>query len=175
MATAPNPKKDLYLAVKGRILDQVKSIKHVLLYNNQFDRETVEEAFTYPNCFIEFVQMIHSGVTLNQQKSDIQIRVHIGFESLEKEDLTMFDLIQEVYVALQGLDGDLFSALQRIEERQDIDHDNVIVWQLDFECNLTDCSSDPRANLDEVVIGTLEIGADLDIDNDIIRSGDGVF
>lgn len=175
MATGPNAKKDLYLAVRQQILDKVPAVKHVLLFNNQFDRDTEEEAFTYPCVFFEFVQLIHSGVTLNQQKSDIQIRLHIGYESLFTEDLGIFDLIQDINVAIQGFSGPLFSGLQRIEERQDLDHDMCNIWQIDYECNLTDCATDPRANLKEHTIATLVINKELDIDNPIIRTGDGNF
>lgn len=170
-----NPKKDLYLDVRQRILDKVPEVKHVLLFNNQFDRDTEEEAFTYPCVFIEFLQLIHSGVASNQQKSDIQIRLHVGYESLKTEDLGLLDLVQSVHLAVQGFSGQLFSGLQRIEERQDIDHDNVQVWQIDYETNLTDCVTDPKANLKSFTIANLEIDKDLDIDNDIVRTGDGDF
>lgn len=170
-----NAKKDLYLDVKKRIKDEVKDVKHVLLFNNQFDRDNIEEAFTYPCVFIEFVQLIHTGVVQNQQKSDIQIRLHIGYESLETEDLGIFDLVQNIHIAVQGFSGAFFSGLQRIEERQDLDHDNINIWQVDYECNLTDCITDPRNKQIQHTITSLELEKELDIDNPIIRSGDGNF
>lgn len=172
---AVNPKKDLYLAIKDRLIDKVKAVQHIRLYNNQFDRETVEEAWAYPCVFVEFTQMLHEAVAYNQQQGDFIVRVYVGFESLKTEDLEIFDLVQDIYVALQGFSGQLFSSLQRVEETQDTDHDNVIVWQIDFSTMVADCTSDPRADLQETTIATLEVNKQLDVDNPIIRSGDGVF
>jgi hypothetical protein len=170
-----NPKKDLYLAIKDRLIDQVKALKHIRLYNNQFDRETVEEAWAYPCAFIEFNQMLHEAAAYNQQRSNFVVRVYVGFESLKTEDLEIFDLVQEIYIALQGYSGQLFSSLQRIEETQDTDHDNVIVWQIDFSTMVSDCVSDPRDGLEETIITQIHINTDLDIDNPVVRSGDGQF
>lgn len=171
-----NPKRDLYLAIRQQILNEVKEIKHVLFYNNQFDRDNEEEAFLYPNCFIEFNQMLWTSTTQGQQRGDIDVKVYLGFERYETESLTIFDTIQNVFVALQGFaTGVLFSPLNRIEEEQDVNHDNVIVWTITFKTSLIECESDTRTGLTETTIATLEILKEIDIDNEVIRTGDGDF
>jgi len=172
-----NVKKDIYLAVKARVLDQVKEIKHFLLFNNQFDRDNEEEAFSYPNAFLEFVQMIWTNSTKQQQEGDVHITLWLGFERYEKESLTVFDTIENVHKALQGdAVGSLFTGLQRIEEQQDTDHDNVIIWKVTYSTQITDCETDTDSGKQQFIIGdNLTINKDLDIDNTVIRTGDGVF
>ena len=171
-----NPKKDIFLSIRKQVLDQVKEINHMLLFNNQFDRDNEEEAFSYPNCFFEYVQLIWNGNIKQTQTGETQIKLHLGFERYETESLTIFDTIQKVYLALQGFsDTNLFTGLQRIEEEQDTDHDQVIVWTITFSTQITDCEANPDATKQQIIIGDLEIIKKLDIDNPIIRTGDGKF
>jgi len=170
-----NPKKDIYNAIKARILDQVQEIKHVLLFNNQFEKDNQEEAFLYPNAFIEFSQLLSTGTTQQVQNVDMNVTIYMGFERYETESLTIFDTIQSVYIALQGFSGACFSGLQRIEEVQDTDHDNVIIWKTIFSTTATDAEAHPSNKLVEANVTNLNITSDLDIDNDVIRTGDGVF
>ena len=170
-----HPKRDLFLAIKARLFDQVKEIKHIRLFNNQFQRDTVEEAYNPDAVFIEFLQLTWVGVARNQQTADTVIRLHINFESLKTEDLEVFERVQKVYLALQGFNGPLFSSMQRVNDEQDTDHDNVIVWKTDFHTQMQDCTSDPRASLDTFTISQIDIDAQLDIDYEIIRTGDGIF
>ena len=44
-----NPKRDIYEAIKAQILAEVSEIKHVLLFNNQFENDKQEE--TPGRCF----------------------------------------------------------------------------------------------------------------------------
>ena len=165
-------------------LDGVTEIKTKGIFNNQFDREEEEMAKAYPCCFIEFANI---GWTQTQQRpiskvnvqkqqraDDFIITIHIGFEDLQDETANFIDIdpiIQKVYLALQDLTGEYYSVLNRVAERQDTDHNNVIVWQMDFETMLEEVGEE--ADLTKVAGGTLEleITKDLKIDNDIIRTG----
>ena len=169
-----NPKRDIYTDIKARILDQVKEIKHVLLFNNQFEKDKEEQAFTYPNAFVEFSQLIWNTNGQQTQKGEMQLTIHLGFESL-KYEADNFDIIQSVFVALQGYSNGCYTGLNRIQEEQDTDHDNVIIWKIIFETTIDDTEAHPSNKLQENTISTIEINKDLDIDNPIIRTGDGIF
>lgn len=172
----PDAKQFLYESIKAQIKAKAPSIKHTLLFNNQFENEKREDAILYPNCFVELSQIFWTSTTQNQQKGDVDITIHIGLERYERESDTTWATIQEVFLALQGFAvGVLFSPLNRIEEQQDIDHDQVIVWKMIFKTSLTECDSDTRAGLDETTIAELCLLTDFDIDDPIIRTGDGVF
>lgn len=164
-------------------LDGVTEVKTKGIFNNQFDREEDEKAKAYPCCFIEFApiqwiqtqqQPIKKVNVRKQQKANAVITIHIGFSDLQDETANFIDIdpiIQKIYLALQDLTGDYYSVLNRIEERPDTDHDNVIVWQMDFSTMLEEVGEE--ADLTKVAGDTLglEITKDLKIDNDIIRTG----
>lgn len=170
-----NPKKDVYLAIKEQILCEVKEVKTVQLWNNQPNRTNEEEAFLYPAAFIEYEQLLWDGNTLQTQSGNTNIKIYATFERYNTDDTTFFDTVQEIYVALQGFGGACFSGLQRIEERQDIDHDQVIIWEMIFNTTITDGEADPRLKRVPATITDLDILTDLDIDNPVIRTGDGNF
>jgi hypothetical protein len=172
----PDAKQFLYEAIKAQVKAKAPSIKHILLFNNQFENERREDPIEYPNCFVELSQIFWTSQAQGQQVGDVDITIHIGLERYERESDTTWTTIQEVFLALQGFAvGVLFSPLNRIEEVQDTDHDNVIVWKLIFKTSLIECDSDTRAGLDETTIADLCILTNFDVDNPIIRTGDGDF
>lgn len=171
-----NIKRDIYQAIRAQILANVPEIKHCLLFNNQYNKDNEEEAFSYPNAFFEYSQLIWQDVVNQQTKADANITIHLGFERYQTEDLTYFDTIKSVYLALQGFSiGSLFTGLKRIEEVQDTDHDNVIVWKIIFSTQITDCEATADASREQFTITSLEVQTDLDIDQPVIRTGDGNF
>jgi hypothetical protein len=173
--TDPHPKRDLYLALKSRLLS-ITGVEHVRLYNNQIQRDTVEEAYKQGNTvFVEFIQLTWTGAASGQQRGETVVRLHVVFESLLTEDVTLFERVQNVHLSIQGFNGPLFTSMQRTNEEQDTDHDNIIVWKADYITQLSDCTTDHRSGLDTHTITQVEINAQLDIDNEIVRSGDGDF
>lgn len=175
-------------------LGTITELKTIGLYNSQFDREEDEWVRDYPKGFIEFATIpwlppkqttgkgTSSGNTVKQQDSgEVIITIHIGFSYLQDADVSfpLLDVIvQKVYLALQGLSGSYYGPLKRVEERQDPDHDRVLDWQMDFSTMLQECGEADSGLVDaNDPIGTITditINKDLDIDNPIIRTGDGV-
>lgn len=174
--------KSLYLAVKGRIEDQCPSIKYVKLFNNQFlhsNNDNVDkndqEAFPYPCCFIEFPgdnQPSSSGY--GAKRLEVQVRLHIGFVSYKLEALDVFDVAAEVQEAIENWGTDGITPLTYLSQRMDHDHDNVYIYTFDFMTNWSDDTAYVKRDLIENEVNrTLEANIDLDIDNIVIRTGDG--
>ena len=165
----------LYNAIDEQIKAEVSSVKIVQLWNSQLDNEKEEEARTYPICYIEFSDIVWRELTKGCAEGDVTITIRTVIERLQTDDRTYLTLVDEVYKALQLFQSDIFTPLKRVTERQDTDHDNCIVWETDYITKLIDTTADSNAGLPEVTIGTLEVTPDLDIDNDVIRTGDGDF
>lgn len=161
-------------------------IEHIGLWNDQFDNEEREFAFNFPALFIEFGTIRwdissqkppRAGATGNvqkEQKGDKDepsiITLHIGFWQLEDPDASfeiIAPIIDKVYFALQFLTGDFYQPLLRIEERQDVDHEGVIDWQMDFQTTLQQ-AGEADSSLTEIAADdlTLAITKDLDIEPD---------
>ena len=152
-------KKDFYLAVRAQL--ETTSLKHVRLYNSQFDEMDGENTFPFPCAFIEFTQLQWLTKSEGYQEADTVFRIHVGFESIKTEELVVLDLLEEIHAALQGLhDPEYFTPLDRGFEGQDTNHDNVIVWMLDYDTLLSDNAGNRNAKLVKTTITELQIDKD---------------
>lgn len=160
-------KKELYKSIKG-IIDTNTCIKHFGLFNSQFDNMGEENTFPFPCVFLEFLEINSLSIQEGAQQSEITLRVHIGFESIATEDLELFDIVEDVHVALQGFskkdeqDKDVFTPLERTSETQDTNHDNVIVWMADYTTLVHDNSSHRNNKLVQTQIDELCLNKDMD-------------
>lgn len=172
-------------------LDSIAELETVELWNSQFANEDREKPFNYNAVFVEFSEIAWTttnqtpsrsgseGDVSKQQKGDeTLIMLHIAFSQLDNETISfpiISPIIDKVYLAVQGLNGEFYGPLLRVAERQDTDHDRVIDWQMDFNTMIFECGELDDA-LTEIPGGTLELelDKDLDIDNPVIRSGDGI-
>lgn len=165
----------LYDAIDAQILAEVPEIKIVQLWNNQLVNEG-EEARAYPLCYIEFSSIVWFELAKGLAEADITITVRTVIERLQTDDRTFLTIVDNVYKALQLFNDDcFFTPLKRVAERQDTDHDNCIVWETDFITHLVDSTSYSDADKPATTITTLDITTDLDIDDPVIRTGDGDF
>ena len=174
-------------------INKITDIQTVELWNSQLINEDKETPFNFPAVFIEFADIPWTSTNLNpsklggegdvtkQQKGDgTLITLHIAFSELENETVTfpkISPIIDKVYFAVQGLQGlgsNFYGPLLRVAERQDTDHDRVIDWQMDFNTMMFECG-ELDTSLKKITGGTLgvDVNVDLDIDDDVIRSGDG--
>lgn len=165
--------KILYQEIANKLKTDIPALKTIRLFNNQFNNESRENAFAYPCAFIEFRRIEWQSLQRNYQTGGITISIHIGFEEYKTEETAIFDLIHDVFNSLQGFQTTDFTSLNRTGDVQDANHDNVIVWRTDFELMLPD-QIDPIGKT-QTTINTLEIQKDLDIDNQVIRTGDGNY
>lgn len=174
--------KALYLSLRTQG-ETIPGIKWVRLFNDQFSKsnndnaeKNSEQAFPYPCIFIEFPEdNIQSSSGAGAKRLDVLVRIKIGFESYKLEDLAMFDLAELVQIAYEGYNDTSFTRLTYEAQRMDYNHDNVYVYEFDFR---TSYSDDVKYFKKDGVVTTgpfaLQVTPDLDIDNEIIRTGDGI-
>ncbi len=156
-------KKDFYLAVKAKILDNT-DVKHVRLYNSQFDEMDSENTFPFPCVFIEFSALDWITKSEGYQEAETTIKLHVGFESVKTEELEVFDLLEDIHEDLQGMhDPEYYTPLNRSFEGQDTNHDNVIVWQVDYDTLLSDNSGNRNNKLVETTIENLQTDKDPEV------------
>ena len=118
---------EVYNTVKAR-LETIAALKIVALWNNQFQREDVNVSFGYPCCFIEFVNTEYSDLTQGVQHYEMDINIHIGFESYKTTDTDILTLKQTVNAKMHtyAAAGMLYETkILRRSETQNFDHDNV--------------------------------------------------
>lgn len=171
-------------------LKKISDIETIELWNSQLENESDETSFNFPAVFIEFADIpwtstnqqpsrlgVEGNVSKQQKGAGALITLHIAFSQLNDETVSfpiISPIIDKVYFSIQGLQGTFYTPLLRVAERQDTDHDRVIDWQMDFNTMMNECG-ELDTDLTKIDAGTIDVIPDivLDIDNDVIRSGDG--
>lgn len=128
-------------------LNTIEEIKYVRVWNNHIQRmkDRSMEAFALPAALVEIEipeQMVSIG--LGVVAADLKIRVHVIHEFYDAGDGTMgqnldiFDLKDLVVKAFRGYAPVACSMLQRIGESQNMDHDNVYEYLIEYATHMID-------------------------------------
>lgn len=149
----------LYKSLMEQILNNMPSIKHIDLWNNQTAMEVEEIPFNRPAVFIELVPMQWLTQGSKQQVGDREVIVRLvtdtqGSATASTESdatinssLQRLSLLEELFVTLQGYqahDGkSQFSKLVRIGEQLDTNSSTLNTDQYTFRTRLTDSSATP--------------------------------
>jgi len=164
--------KLIYTDLKSRI-ETLSQIKTVGLFNNQFANENQEKPFIYPAVFIEFSDIVFESENQGIKKIKLETTLHVGMRQLV-EDLELFDIVQAVSAIVDGYTTDYSTPFIKVREVHDVDHDNVLVWNIIFTTTVTDENSSRFNNLITTTPTMIEVNSSIDIDNNTIRTGDGV-
>lgn len=114
--------KDLFKAISDAITANVAAVRWVDFDLGQLEQETPPVSF--PCALIGFQSATFENIAGTGQQADILVSVRLAFRVFERthskatsnfrnEGLAHLDTIQAVHNALNGLDGDNFSALIR--------------------------------------------------------------
>ena len=132
-------KKELYDLLVAKLVADAPSIRHIDRYNNQLDRIQEELPINFPAVFISFnptpyVQDNNAYLQRGEPTIDFYIAVN------KRDSITDEDWVasQEVYEALQGFEGDFFHKLERINETEDNNRDEIAVNIMSFNCMFHD-------------------------------------
>lgn len=159
----------IYNALKARI-ETLTDLKYVALWNNQYEREDVNVAFGYPNCFIEFPDAQYIENLQGQQQGTLQINLHLGFESYKTEDTAILQLKQDLNTLIHGWSTPYNSRFLRRSEIQSNDHTNIQEFIITYVMQGFDYSA-MDAPTTEALVDTLILNNSPQIENDIIRTG----
>ncbi len=164
----------LYEELREQLEDSITGV-HVRLWNNQvrLSEEGQQIPFTFPAVFIDFPTIVWQQMGKGVQNTEVMVvRLYVCYESFHtsenEEDLEIFTLREDVYMALQDFKPTASSKLQRIAEQTDPNHTNVYVWVMDYQTNLQETEAQyPRGGV-EAEIETLVLTTDLIIDADTV-------
>lgn len=136
---------DLYKALKTHIQANCPKVKHVALFNNQFEKSNVEgreNAFPYPCVLIQFSNVNYGQLMRGVQRFDENIILHIGVESFMADEIEFLELKQDVYKAVTLFQDGNFGKLVRINEEFPADHDNWLVNTQTYQHGGNDFAAD---------------------------------
>ncbi len=159
----------IYNQLKARI-STLQSLKYVALWNNQYEREDVNVAFGYPNCFIEFPAADYIENLQGQQQGTMTIALHLGFESYKTEDTDILQLKQDLNQLIHGWSTPYNSKFLRRSEVQSNDHTNIQEFIITYTMQGFDYSASSLPTT-EADVNTLITNNSPQLDNAIIRTG----
>ncbi len=134
------------------------------LWNNQL-RETEQGkgySWPMPAAFVEVVSPVSFEVLgLGFRSADIGIKIHLIHEFLNQDgtfeqDLTIFDLRDQIIKSLSQYCPTACGALNCISESNDSDHDNLVHYVMEFVCNFIDSKGSPLEEMNEDIIEDLD-------------------
>jgi hypothetical protein len=149
---------ELYQALKKHIETEIPELKTVKLFNNQIVNDNKEVAFNYPCVLIEFKPSGYTDMSLGQQECDMIVTLHLGFKSFETEDIDILRLKQDLYKVVYWFEEGNWAKLARREERPNYDHDDVQVFEIDYQTHGIDFTADKRPKLQRIITPQLVVG-----------------
>ncbi|WP_046245017.1 hypothetical protein [Hymenobacter terrenus] len=164
---------DEFLQLVLARLDQVPDLRDTTrIWNNQLRRLNEEQQFLYPVCFIEPTNVRYVDLSGGNQEVTLTLTVHVVNESpFQGTELDIYTLKNQVnrYLYQFTASGNCTPFI-RTSELLDLDHDNLYDYQISY----TTLFREYVEPLDEQVarLGAYQIGFDLDVEDQVIRSGD---
>lgn len=176
-------KSIIYNEIKTKLETDLTGLKHFDLWNNQIDNLDDETAFNFPALFLEWSELTFTDLSSGIQEIEGIITIYIVQKKLKLKGTKldeMLDFVDSVANVLNGFNTDaITNPLKRIAERQDIEHDMLIVWEQDYALKGCDATSSKYNDGVDIPADTLSLdmptieegdGLALVIQNDLIRT-----
>lgn len=178
----------LFEALRDRICDAVGEIETVEVDNSQPDHEPEENPRLYPYITLrisvrwepeEARNSYHQNLLQNQQKGSVEIVVNYIYASKKDATTSWLEektICHKVYRALNGYCEEYFTPLIRTNTEMDINHNAVSTLPIVFTSEITEygITNDDLTEISAGVVSS-DVQVDFDIDNDTIRTGDGLY
>ncbi len=162
--------KQVFIDIKTKI-EEITSINLVTAFNGQYFNTQKEQGYNYPIALIEFANIEYVQQPKQVQKFDANCIIHIVYNSYEFEPLGFYDVRDLIFLKLQGFKPENCSEMYRVSEIADTDHDALYIYKVDFKISGIDIVANTDNNLISHTVTTLATTKDLEIDNNIIRTG----
>jgi hypothetical protein len=142
--------KTIYNAVLARLKEKVPALKWIDMDKGQLKKMGKEErpSVAYPCALVSIDLPNCKDITDTIQDCKAVVTVRLAFypmdrtsadapEDVREEALEPYDVIADVYAALQGFETDDFDTLSRSSQRTE-SHDKLFIYQQVFTCRFED-------------------------------------
>lgn len=168
----------VYTAIYNRLTayQSQLGLKYIALWNNQFEREKENVAFGYPCALIEMTNITYEDLSTGVQRYEMDVNIHIGFESYKTEDTDILTLKQSINAILHTYSSSTSqyeTRLLRRSETQNFDHDNVQDYITTYHITGKDYGTTTLPTVDADV-DTLTLINDPQITNFVIRTDEPI-
>jgi len=143
-------RKQLFLAIVERLKERVKEVKFIDIWNEQIAVIQTGSTWPLPAVFIEFEPYDVHQQANRVRTANVSIRLHIVTRAVAHngsddkrmaQALGIFDTIEHVTAAINGLAGDYFSSFMLINSATNHNHAELIESIETFVTRVTDTSA----------------------------------
>lgn len=144
--------KTIYTAVMARLKEKVPALRWIDLDTGQLETSD-RPPVAFPCALISISIPSAKDVTDTVQECSARIKVRLAFDQPTKTDsatptavlqqsLNPYDVISEVYAALQGFYTANFDSLSRTRQDRETGRNGLFVYSLEFSTTFTDETAD---------------------------------
>jgi hypothetical protein len=165
--------KNLYNLIKARIEATLPDdIKQVDWWAFQPEKTDMKSPVKYPAAFIDFPSITFQDALGGVQEASITVAVRVVTWDYRKEKTHPLDLAESVNDKLNGwIPGNGFDSLVRRAYETDPEHDSIYSFRITYELTGYEEMPDDRIEVTDVLLAAT---TSWDMDNDIVRTGDGL-
>lgn len=147
--------KTIYNAVMHQLQTDVPSLNWIELNVGQLKqiKEGNTLPLTYPCALVGITMPECSDITDKIQDCNGIVTITLVFEPItigstssnvsegdRNDALVSYEIISDVYKALQGFETNNFNSLSRISQGE-VEHDKLFVYKIDFKCDFEDLTA----------------------------------
>lgn len=146
-------KLEYYNELKNHIKTNVPEMRFVGFFNDQFNKENLEQSIDDPCCLIKMQpqNFRDTGAGLGIQEYDILLTLYIGYSNFKDQGEDILDFAEKINKAvhrfvpsLSVADMGYIGKAMRTDERPNYDHDQRIVYEIDYLVHFKDYTADNR-------------------------------
>lgn len=146
--------KVIYSAVMEQLKTELPELKWIDLDEGQLENYTERPTITYPSVLIGIslprcedyygkVQTCDATVIIRVIQSIPTRRTNsVATEQVRETALERYDLVDEVFAALQGFDTTEFSPLSRTRQNKETRQDGLFVYRIEFTTTFRDMTAE---------------------------------
>lgn len=142
-------RKQIFKAIADAVA-AVPGVAFVDLWNNQVQTLNGGSAFTFDAVFIEFEAVEWKQQNMGTRRGALAVRLHVVTRAVPthghtdpriNEALAIFDRLDSINAAMQGLRGENFSGFMLTTSATNHDHDGIVENVERFVCGVQDITA----------------------------------
>lgn len=141
--------KVIYSAVMARIKEKVPAIKWIDWDTAQLEANTERPAVRFPCALITISIPQAKDITETIQDCTTHVVVRLAFDPMERtnseaapevreEKMLPYDVISDVYAALQGFETQSFHGLSRTSQAKENNRNGLFIYRITFKTDFED-------------------------------------
>lgn len=147
--------KEIYTAVMDRLKSRVPAIKWIDWDTAQLESQSERPPVRFPVALISIAISRAKDITETIQDCEVQLTVRLAFDPMERTNseatkevrekvMQPYDVISDVYAALQGFETQSFHGLSRMSQAKENSRNGLFIYRLTFKTDFEDVTADEQ-------------------------------